>query len=218
MVPSCDDISDFELIRRMADQKADFAAAKDAWGRFYVRHHPFLLRVCTSDHGYLLGRDGVKDIVQDAFLRAFDGAATFDHREACETVVQERKLRGWLSRIAENLVRDRFRGQPEVCIVDESEIDRLDCALGGNPVEGQDPESERLKLLKSGFALLSDLEQTVLRVTMFWWQPDQQHQRMPNAAMLQLSQQVGKSPQNIRQIRLRAMRKLQRHVNENSPQ
>src|SRR5438270_3737363 len=102
-----DEIPDFELIRRMAEQEMDFTAARDAWGRLYVRHQRFLLRVCRLDHAYLLGTDGVKDLVHETFLKAFDRAATFDHTEECDIVVQERKCRGWLARIAENLVRDR---------------------------------------------------------------------------------------------------------------
>jgi hypothetical protein len=48
MAPPPDDISDFELIRRIADQQIGFAGAKDAWGRFYVRHHRFLSCVCID--------------------------------------------------------------------------------------------------------------------------------------------------------------------------
>ncbi len=88
MAPPHDDIHDFELILRMADQKADFARARDAWARFYVHHHDFVLRVCAANHAYLLGMEGVKDVVQDAFMKAFHGAATFNHAEACEPTVQ----------------------------------------------------------------------------------------------------------------------------------
>jgi RNA polymerase sigma factor (sigma-70 family) len=215
MVPPCDDMSDFELIRRMADQKIDFAGARSAWGCFYVRHHASLLLVCTYDYGYLIGGEGVRDLVQNAFLRAFDGATTFDHAEACEAVVQKRKVRKWLARIAENLVRDRYRGQPEVRLLeDDEDLEKLGGTTDESSSQSQVPESKRLELLKSGFALLSEIEQTVLRATMFWWQPGQEHQRMPHAAMEELSKQIGKSPANIRQIRLRSMEKLEKYVNE----
>src|ERR1700721_3443249 len=83
MAPPFDDISDFELIRRMADERANFAEARDAWGHFYVRHHRFLLRVCMSYHKYVLGAEEVKDVVHQAFFKAFDGAKTFNHAEDC---------------------------------------------------------------------------------------------------------------------------------------
>jgi RNA polymerase sigma factor (sigma-70 family) len=215
MAPPCDDISDFELIRRMADEQANFAEARGAWGHFYVRHHRFLLRVCMADHRYVLGAEEVKDVVQHAFFRAFDGAKTFHYTEDCPSVIQERKSRGWLIQIAENLVRDRFRNKPEVSLLDDNEIDRLTSTADAERDNDSIPESERLQLLRAGFILLSDVEQTVLRATMFWWQGDQQHQRMPHSALLELSKQTGKSPANIRQIRARAVKKLEKYVNEN---
>ena len=215
MVLPCDDMADFDLIRRMADQRSDFAAAREAWEKFYLRHHRVLIYICMSDHGYLLGQDDVKDVVQDTFLKAFSRAETFNYQESCQADIQERKCRAWLAAIAENIVRDRFRGQPEISIVDETEVERIESPGQETTDETEIPEPERLKLLKSGFACLSEIEQTVLRATMSWWQPGQQHQRMSNAAMQELSRQIDKSPENIRKIRSRAIDKLEKYVNEN---
>ena len=215
MVLPCDDMTDFELIQRMADQGSDFAAAREAWEQFYLRHHRVLMYISMSDHGYLLGQDDINDVVHDTFLKAFNRAGSFDHQESCSADVQERKCRAWLAAIAENIVRDRFRGQLEISIVDETEIERSESPRQEATDETEIPEPERLKLLKSGFAGLSEIEQTVLRATMSWWQADQQHQRMPNAAMQELSRQIDKSPDNIRKIRSRAMDKLEKYVNEN---
>jgi RNA polymerase sigma factor (sigma-70 family) len=215
MVLPCDDMTDFELIRRMADQGSNFAAAREAWEQFYLRHHRVLMYISMSDHGYLLGQDDINDVVHDTFLKAFNRAESFDHQESCPADVQQRKCRAWLAAIAENIVRDRFRGQLEISIVDETEIERSESPRQEATDETETPEPERLKLLRSGFAGLSEIEQTVLRATMSWWQPDLQHQRMPNAAMQELSRQIDKSPENIRKIRSRAMDKLEKYVNEN---
>jgi RNA polymerase sigma factor (sigma-70 family) len=215
MVLPCDDMTDFELIQRMADQGSNFAAAREAWEQFYLRHHRVLMYISMSDHGYLLGQDDINDVVHDTFLKAFNRAGSFDHQESCPADVQERKCRAWLAAIAENIVRDRFRGQLEISIVDETEIERTESPRQETTDETEIPEPERLKLLRSGFAGLSEIEQTVLRATMSWWQADQQHQRMPNAAMQELSRQIDRSPENIRKIRSRAMDKLEKYVNEN---
>lgn len=215
MASATKDIPDFELIRRMADHEPDPQQAREAWSLFYIRHHQFLRRVCASRHGYSLGLAGVKDLVQDAFINAFNGAQTFDHAEECGAHEQELKCRGWLLAIAQNLLRDRYRGQPEVCLVDEADLESLAGASDGDPDQIEAPQSERLIVLKAGFGLLSDAEQTVLRATMLWWKPDRRHQRMPESAMQELSKQTGKSPATIRQMRLRALRKLEKHVNEN---
>ena len=208
------DISDFELIRRMADHGPDSSEARDAWGLFYTRHYQFVARVSTYRHGYLLGSAGVNDLVQDTFINAFNGAHAFDHAEQCGALEQELKCRGWLVAIAHNLVRDRYRGQPEVRLIDEADLE-LAGLPDGNPDQIQSPESERLRLLESGLGLLSDQEQTVLRATVFWWQADREHQRMPESAMQQLSTDLGKSSDAIRQMRLRALKKLEKYVNDN---
>src|SRR5215472_12343073 len=126
MVLPCKDMADFDLIRCMADQRTDFAAAREAWEHFYLRHRRVLMYMCTSDYGYLLGQDDIMDVVHDTFLKAFVRAESFNHRESCEAEVQERKCRAWLAAIAENLIRDRFRGQVEVSLADETEIERLE--------------------------------------------------------------------------------------------
>jgi len=215
MATPCDDIPDFELLRRMADAGANFAEARHAWGCFYVRHYRFLLRVAMSDHRYTIGVEGVRDIVQQTFSKVFEGAKTFNHGEQCDASLQERKCRAWFLQIAENLVRDRFRNQPEISLLDDQEIERLPQTVGPDATDDPVPETKRLQLLRSGLALLSDVEQTILRAAMFYWRPGEQHQRMPHGALLELSAQIGKTPENIRQIRSRAITKLEKYVNEN---
>lgn len=214
MVPPSDDIPDFELIRRMADRTGAFEQAREAWGLLYVRHHGFLLRVCEADHGYFIDTEIQRDLVNEAFMKAFARAVTFDYDEACQPCAQGRKCRGWLARILENIVRDRFRGQKEVPTMDVKDIESISEAAVDDSGDGAAPESERLRLLKLGFESLSDAEQTILRATMAWWRPGARHQRMPNDAMLQLSKQVNKSPATIRQIRLRSIKRLERFVKD----
>jgi RNA polymerase sigma factor (sigma-70 family) len=212
--PPGDEVRDFDLIRRMADDAKNSADARVAWGLLYIRHHDFLMDICAYDYGYLLGRAEIQDLVNEAFMKAFCHADSFNTSEQCEPLVQERKSRRWLARIAENLVRDRHRGQPEVSFLHDEDLERLGSNVPDEEDGCQVPESRRMKLLESGFALLSDSEQTILRATMFWWQGNRECQRMPHAAMEQLARQVGKRPENIRQIRARALKKLLKHVNE----
>ncbi len=147
-------------------------------------------------------------------MKAFQAADTFDFGEQVEPDIQTKKVRAWLARITENLMRDRFRGLREVTFMEADEIDRLPATSDAEEDASELEECERLKLLKSGMVLLSDVEQTVLRATSFWLRPAEQHQRMPHEAMAELSTNLGKSPDNIRQIRLRALRKLEKHIND----
>lgn len=206
MVPP-DENSDFDLVRKMADQQ-DAAGAKEAWTQFYVTHYKSVLRISLCQHAYLLDREGVEEVVQDAFVKAFRSAGTFDSQEQCSPEVQSRKLRAWLSRIVENTVRDRFRGQPVIDFVEDEELANSASSTGADECTNA-PDSERLMVIKEVWSTLSDLEQTVLRATLNWWRPGERHQRMPNDAVQQLVKLTGKSPDNLRQIRRRAMKKVE---------
>ncbi len=214
MVLRDEDVDDFELIRCMADKDANPALAREAWAIFYVRHRAYMLRVAALAHGDLLGTDRVRDAVQDGFLKCYKGAGNFDRADCCEPPVQQRKVRAWLGRIIENLIRDFFRGQPQVAFVDSEDLDDL---TPGSLAEADQPEvpaDKRLQLLENGLSLLSEEEQTVLRATMLWWRAGARQQRMPSSAMSHLTTQLGTTADNVRQIRSRAMKKLRNHVNE----
>lgn len=114
-------------------------------------------------------------------------------------------------------VRDRFRGQREVQLiqVESGELEKLTGPQDDCSSQCEVPEDKRLELLKAGFALLTENERTILLATVFWRQQGRKHQRMPHLAMEQLSKEVEKSPATIRQMRLRALEKLKEYVNEN---
>jgi RNA polymerase sigma factor (sigma-70 family) len=214
MVSPDDDINDFELVKRMADKDANPALARKAWGLFYVRHRPYMLRVSTKAHAELIGDDGVRDAVQDGFIRMYDGARNFDCLESCDPARQQRKVRAWLGRIIENVIRDRFRGQPQVTFVDAGDLEDFGNSTPDDNGEGV-PQDERLRLVEAAFSHLSEEEQTVLRATMFWWRPDARQQRMPNLAMHRLTDQLSTTAANVRQIRSRAMKKLRNQISNN---
>lgn len=209
-----ENIEDFELIRRMAEEEANPAVAREAWALFYVRHRAYMLRVSTIAHADLIGSDRVRDAVQDGFLKSYAGAKNFDRTECCEPIAQQRRARAWMGRIIQNVIRDYFRGQPQVTFVDSEDLEALGGAVPDCANQSEAPENEKLRSVESGLSLLSEEEQAVLRATMFWWRPGARQQRMPNAAMQRLTAQLGTTADNVRQIRSRAMRRLKNHVNE----
>lgn len=204
-----DENADFDLVRKMADQQ-DAAGAKEAWAQLYVRHNRSALRIALCQHAYLLDREGVEEVVQDAFVKAYRSAGTFDVQEQCTPEVQSRKVRAWLLRIVENIVCDRFRGQPVIEVLEDEELANTASTAPDETVNA--PDSERLIATKEAWSTLSDIEQTVLRATLNWWRPGETHQRMPNEAVQQLVRLTGKSSDNLRQIRSRAMKKVEHYL------
>jgi RNA polymerase sigma-70 factor (ECF subfamily) len=82
---------DRELMARLA--RGD----RDALGPLMERHYPRLFRIALS---YLRQRDDALDVVQEAFVKAFQQAARWDGSGAAGP---------WLARITVNLSIDRWR-------------------------------------------------------------------------------------------------------------
>jgi DNA-directed RNA polymerase sigma subunit (sigma70/sigma32) len=94
--------------------------------------------------------------------------------------------------------------------------------------EGELPPAENLELLEDGGACeryeelekamgtLTEREQDVLRTTAMWYKPGQQQQRLPNSVMKALASTWNTSPDNIRQLRVRAIAKLKRSMKADS--
>jgi RNA polymerase sigma factor (sigma-70 family) len=205
---------DFELIRQMADNACDPVSAREAWGHFYVRHHQFLSRILVSVFGEAARRGWLDEAVQDSFMKAFHNASTFDCDEQVPPERQQKQARAWLARILENLLRDRFHGHQEVSLLNDGDVEDRCSASVSDVSDSDPPESDRLKLLKSGMTLLSEVERTILLSTALWTRTGEQHQRMPHEVMTELSRTTGKSPENVRQIRSRALKKLKQHIND----
>jgi RNA polymerase sigma factor (sigma-70 family) len=142
--------------------------------------------------------------VQDTFIRAYERAATYTESEAAEDGLRRRQLRAWLGRIANNIVMDLFRREPQISFVDDIEVYELEA----NEKEGNE-SCGTLKLLEEALEGLSEREQEVLRATAQWYVPGQRQQRMPNSEMKRLTAKLQTSAANIRQVRVRAIRKLE---------
>jgi RNA polymerase sigma factor (sigma-70 family) len=197
-------LSDGELLHVLASEGRESPRVQAAWNEFYTRHVDYLYRVCMRAHRARIGEGKVGDVVHDTFIRAYERAATYEEPEAAEDGLRHRQIRAWLGQIANNIVMDLFRREPQISFVDDKELQEVQ-------VREEEPNEScgRLKLLEEALDNLSDREQDVLRATAQWYVPGQKQQRMPNSEMKRLAADLQTSAANIRQIRLRAIRKLE---------
>lgn len=191
----------------MAATRDDEPAGAAAWAEFYTRHSRYLFAVLYQAHGKQLGNARVLELVHDTFIRAFEKAATFRPDGAAgNTDAGRRQVRAWIGQIAENMLRDSFRRDPQVVFMEEEEIEaKHDRSSEGSEVE---PPSVGALRLEKALAQLTEREQEVMRVTGFWYQGGQRKQRLPNSVMSQLAADLNTTPDNIRQIRARATKRL----------
>ncbi len=200
---------DAELLRRMAEGGHGSKRGPDAWAEFYNRHKAYLYGVFTRAHGKDIGEARVTEIVQDTFVRAYQRAQTYRPAgvSAQDDDAGRKQVRAWLGRIAENILRDSFRREPQVVFMEESELEAEHDQAVHEDSDSLPPSAGALKLERA-LAQLTVREQEVLRVTGFWYERGQRQQRLPNSVMAKLTADLNTTPENIRQIRARATKKL----------
>ncbi len=70
----------------------------------------------------------------------------------------------------------------------------------------------RLAAVRQAIESLTEREQMVIRVTFQWYEAGQEHQRLSNEVCADLAAALHTTPENLRQIRRRALRKIEAHV------
>jgi RNA polymerase sigma factor (sigma-70 family) len=201
-------LDDAELFARVA---AAGDAARLAQAELYRRHVRYLYGVLVKRQSRLLAVAGMsaEDLVQEAFRRAFERAATFTRDGITDEERLRRRVRAWLGRIAQNILADRLRTSREVSAspyLERVTTEDIDEAPSSTP---------QLRLLREALSSLSEREQDVLRVTALY-QKAGEHQRLPNAVSQKLAQRWDTSSENVRAIRSRAIKKVKSFMQDRS--
>ncbi len=104
--------TDIDSSHESADARLLDAASRgdqNAFSQLVKRHYPVVYRVVWR---MMSGHVDAQDVTQEAFLRLWNNPGQLREAHA---------LRGWLIRVATNLVNDRFRAKPMVMLDDANE-------------------------------------------------------------------------------------------------
>ncbi len=203
--------TDADLMAYMAMSDDDPAAAQEAWAEFYERHVRYLYAVCLRAYGAVLSADtGVSDLVIETFRRAFRNAHQFHIRDEEDPERTRRRARAWLGRIAQRLLQDllRQRGRLPTVHLDPEMWQQV----AQQPRSAPAADNALVERVREALERLSEKEQTVIRITFQWYRPGQTHQRLPNDVAAELAGTLRTTPENLRQIRRRALQKIRRFV------
>ena len=200
--------TDVDLMGYMSMNAEDPSTARDAWAEFYKRHVDYLYGVCHRAYEHILsGETGVGDIVAETFHRAFRRAELFDGNGIADPDRLRRRTRAWLGRIAQRLVLDTLRGSQRLPTCQfETETWQNIPDRPRQPVR----DDKLIRQVRNALDQLSEKEQTVIRVTFEWHQPGKIHQRLPNEVVTDLAETLQTTPENLRQIRRRALVKIRK--------
>jgi len=204
--------SDAELLACMALAEADAPSARGAWEEFYLRHVDYLHAVCLRAYGTLLGGDaGAADLTADTFRRAYERAGTFDAGRIADPERLRLRTRAWLGRIAQRLAMEALRGRARLPAItlDQDEWQQVAREPAAKEGDAPNPAAERLALVRRAIESLAEREQVVLRATFQWREAGADHSRLSNRASADLAESLGTTPENLRQIRRRALKKVE---------
>ena len=202
--------SDVDLLVYMTMADDDPRAAQGAWEAFYHRHVRYLYAVCMRAYARLLGgQPGVCDLVAEVFQRAYEHADKFDPAGITDPQRQRQRVRAWLGWIARASAQNAWRGQRRLP-TQFLDHDQWQHVAQDAPADTPDPG--RTESVRAAILALTEREQLVIRVTFQWYQPGQRHQRLPNDVAAELARTLGTTPENLRQIRRRAMKRIQTYL------
>jgi len=201
-----DGSTDAELLARIARRASAPEVARLAQASFYARHVRYLYGVLLRQKATLLPLAGIsaEDLAQETFQRAFDRAHTFEAADHLAEDHQRMRARAWLGRVATNLLTDHLQQRREVPA--SPYLERVGC--GGIDDDEPPGSSPGARLVAAALETLSERERDVLRVSALHYRAGEEHQRLPNAVSAELASRWKITNDNVRAIRVRAMKKL----------
>jgi RNA polymerase sigma factor (sigma-70 family) len=202
-VEQADDLS---LLRLIADQANDADRANAAWKVFYGRYKGWLWTKCHHVARDLGGETWVEDIFLDTMECVYRYAHRFHLPANVPATSVIAHIKAWLGKITSNNLRNRLEGHYDEVTIDDEAWAKHRAAEPSDHLEST-PTAEQ-QAFRAAFAALSEREQVVLRVTFQYHRFGADFQRLPNHVVRDLADQLGTTPENLRTIRSRALRKL----------
>ena len=202
--------NDADLLAYMTMAQDDPAIARVAWEVFYRRHVEYMYRLCLRAYSELLGGPpAVADVVAEVFRATYENAHKFDPAGITDAQRLRLRTRAWLGWIARRMVQDLLRGRSRLPL---RLLDLDQWQQVAQPERAATRPSPREELARAALLSLTKREQLVIRVTFQWYQADKDHQRLPNDVAADLVKTLQTTPENLRQIRRRALKRIETYI------
>ncbi|MBL8202582.1 MAG: sigma-70 family RNA polymerase sigma factor [Blastocatellia bacterium] len=212
------ELSDEELVLRMADNKQNLVIAKAAWGELYERHREYVFKVLCKISGKWLGLDDElrRDFVSEVFIKAYLRANTYTPQNFTDPDQSRRWVRAWIGKIAKHLLVDwqrRNKGIIPLSYDDEKNQEEVDNSEEMPLFHKQESSAKVQRALEK----LNLNERLVLRAYAPYWKGEGKQLIIPDDELTELAETLGTSKANIRQIKKRVLDKIKRMSAEDSP-
>lgn len=207
---------DEDLLAWMArrDDVESAAKAEAAFATFYERYEGFVYRACRRRFSGFIDEATTEDLVGDTFIRVYERAGRFRPSESSDPDQRRGRVRAWLVTIATRLLYSSFRakkGAREAQLTDEewAQLDEDTCGRAS-----AEPEPLEHRLVREAFEQLNDKQKLVVEATLdsFKVDPGRKQQRLSNEDSQALAEKLGTTPEDVRQTRKRAYKKMREYV------
>lgn len=200
--------SDADLLTLISWRQDDGEAARAAWREFYNRYFKLLAHICMKRYERQIGQQGVNDLVNDTFLRVFDGGADTFKTDETDPQKLRHHVGAWLGAIALNIFRARRRGEKRLPMVQLEDFEF--------PVEESTPlseeRSEQCERLKDVMESLQPRERDILLARFANYHRSKGKQQFEPHVLERLAMDWKITKDNVRQIYSRTMRKIKEQL------
>lgn len=192
--------------------------AQDAFNEFYRRYCHFLTfivaRNCPKNSAYY-DESLIKATVHNTFYRVYFRAETFISDEKKDKVIVERQVKAWLSIIAKNELRQLLKATIPYLKNYDLKDDFTSSTLLESPVylQEDEPVSIKRELIDKALGCLPEREKEVL-LTYFRFEDGKK--QLPKEELERLAVLYDTTSDNLRQIKLRALKKVKDYIKANS--
>lgn len=217
--------ADYDVIEYMALADEDPAGARLAWAEFYRRHVRYLYPVLMQRFAGRFLEDSIETLVEDTLTKAFEKANTFEPKLGQDRKSQEIHVRSWLGTIAHRLLIAEYRRHRGLELVYADKVDsngkdgweavanEASRIQERRDVHRDELWEKRIRYVQEAYdEILTDTEREIFNVTVEHEAPGQAHQRLPSGVAKELAAALTTTPDNIRQIRRRARKKVADYV------
>ena len=202
--------SDYDLIEIITWQETDRSESDSAWVELFNRHIRFLIFVLKKK---TKNKELSEDIAAETMTKVYEKAAyTFKPEKTDDTVYMRRHVRKWLSKIAKNTLADLYRSKS----VKEVNID-IETVLLKKEFEGiveHITVDDSLGFLVRSIyeEILDEREKSILDVSLLYHDSNNPYSKIPQIDLNEICEQWGITTANFRQIKRRALKKLEDHI------
>ncbi len=193
------------LVGLMAGRQGALARARGAFEELYRRHAEAVYRGLAWTP--LARHYGREDLVQAAFVRAFERAETFTPRGLADEA-STTHVRAWLRAIARRIVLEQAP-RDRNGIVSVIHVTR-ECWAGMRAAidEAKQPVPRRVQQLREELAALPERERTILLMYLEYHDSELARQHIPDEVQDELCAQFDIGRANLRKIISRQLRRL----------